>query len=386
MLGALGDNRYVERQAVEGCALTVEIEATVPGPDSHGGTVANTALRFLFSLATSSIANRLEKGLRAALAVTERCVRARCVTGAVTRECQDGVVSSVGASDPGAGMTASTTAAWCPACESHDLVPVVYGMPDLDAFEAAERGEVIIGGCMPLLSGDVIGCPHCRWTGVRRRGRFIPLREAERIAALDPDEPDIVRNRAALLALNESPTLRRLAETCEAVSLDGDLTLTPHPAPFGAGIHLLYTAGWYDEYVYEHELYYPFTDREFWTVIDDLGDVVRFDMDRGGLQDSIAMIEGFPVLIEDLNVATPTSRPLSIGGYIHELPDYPYVRAMPDRCTVAEWRTRRFEPHYPGFVANVVDDDSIGAAPLDDDLTLREARGKPSPTRRTSRD
>ena len=36
----------------------------------------------------------------------------------------------------------------CPKCGHSDLVvPIVYGYPTNEAMEAAERGEVILGGC-----------------------------------------------------------------------------------------------------------------------------------------------------------------------------------------------------------------------------------------------
>jgi hypothetical protein len=35
----------------------------------------------------------------------------------------------------------------CPACGSR-IIPVVYGMPDIGLVEAADRGEVEIGGCI----------------------------------------------------------------------------------------------------------------------------------------------------------------------------------------------------------------------------------------------
>jgi hypothetical protein len=36
----------------------------------------------------------------------------------------------------------------CPSCAATDLVPIVYGYPDSELFEAADRGEVAIGGCV----------------------------------------------------------------------------------------------------------------------------------------------------------------------------------------------------------------------------------------------
>ena len=36
----------------------------------------------------------------------------------------------------------------CPRCGSAETVPVAYGLPDEPLFEAAQRGEVAIGGCI----------------------------------------------------------------------------------------------------------------------------------------------------------------------------------------------------------------------------------------------
>ena len=52
----------------------------------------------------------------------------------------------------------------CPDCpEAHLGVPLVYGLPSADAFEAAERGELVLGGCL-MEPGPVPdwACPECR--------------------------------------------------------------------------------------------------------------------------------------------------------------------------------------------------------------------------------
>ena len=36
----------------------------------------------------------------------------------------------------------------CPACGATDSIPVVYGLPGGDLFEAQDRGEVALGGCV----------------------------------------------------------------------------------------------------------------------------------------------------------------------------------------------------------------------------------------------
>jgi hypothetical protein len=54
-----------------------------------------------------------------------------------------------------------------PACGAQTAVPIVYGLPGPDIFEAAERGEVAIGGCViGRPDGDPHwACPACqhRW-------------------------------------------------------------------------------------------------------------------------------------------------------------------------------------------------------------------------------
>jgi len=36
----------------------------------------------------------------------------------------------------------------CPTCQTDTVVPVVYGFPTDDTFEASRRGEVALGGCV----------------------------------------------------------------------------------------------------------------------------------------------------------------------------------------------------------------------------------------------
>ena len=35
----------------------------------------------------------------------------------------------------------------CPKCGSPDVVPILYGCPTPEGMEAAERGEIRLGGC-----------------------------------------------------------------------------------------------------------------------------------------------------------------------------------------------------------------------------------------------
>jgi hypothetical protein len=46
-----------------------------------------------------------------------------------------------------AGETASQSTPACPECGSNEyVVPIVYGYPSEELFEAADRGEVCLGG------------------------------------------------------------------------------------------------------------------------------------------------------------------------------------------------------------------------------------------------
>lgn len=55
----------------------------------------------------------------------------------------------------------------CPNCGARG-VPVAYGLPTVELAEAAERGEVVLGGCDPDEFGsddEVLECGNCgeRW-------------------------------------------------------------------------------------------------------------------------------------------------------------------------------------------------------------------------------
>lgn len=49
----------------------------------------------------------------------------------------------------------------CPACGEQTLVPIVYGMPGYELFEAAERGEVRLGGCIVGIDQPSTACTSC---------------------------------------------------------------------------------------------------------------------------------------------------------------------------------------------------------------------------------
>lgn len=51
----------------------------------------------------------------------------------------------------------------CPRCGALAVVPIVYGMPSLELFEMAKRGEVLLGGCSLWPGQPERGCVECNW-------------------------------------------------------------------------------------------------------------------------------------------------------------------------------------------------------------------------------
>lgn len=48
-------------------------------------------------------------------------------------------------------------AAVCPRCGS-GAVPILRGLPSLEAFEAADRGELVLGGCLVADDDPTLAC------------------------------------------------------------------------------------------------------------------------------------------------------------------------------------------------------------------------------------
>jgi hypothetical protein len=49
----------------------------------------------------------------------------------------------------------------CPACGSGDAVRIAYGYPSLELGQAAERGEVVLGGCLVGPESPDYECRRC---------------------------------------------------------------------------------------------------------------------------------------------------------------------------------------------------------------------------------
>ena len=54
----------------------------------------------------------------------------------------------------------------CPKCKSEHTAPIMYGYHASEAWEASERGEIILGGCMVFPHQEDYGCLDCnhRWS------------------------------------------------------------------------------------------------------------------------------------------------------------------------------------------------------------------------------
>ena len=55
----------------------------------------------------------------------------------------------------------------CPKCGAVAGVPIVYGLPGRAAFEAEQRGELVLGGCVIEEGAPTHQCVECgeRWGG-----------------------------------------------------------------------------------------------------------------------------------------------------------------------------------------------------------------------------
>ena len=49
----------------------------------------------------------------------------------------------------------------CPQCGSEEYIPIVYGRPGTELQEKAERGEVILGGCIVTPDRNLFHCKEC---------------------------------------------------------------------------------------------------------------------------------------------------------------------------------------------------------------------------------
>ena len=48
----------------------------------------------------------------------------------------------------------------CPRCDA-EMTPIAYGYPGVEMFEAAERGQILLGGCVVLDGQPTSRCTSC---------------------------------------------------------------------------------------------------------------------------------------------------------------------------------------------------------------------------------
>ena len=49
----------------------------------------------------------------------------------------------------------------CPQCGSSNSIPIIYGKPSQALAEKAERGEVVLGGCIVTPDRNLFRCKDC---------------------------------------------------------------------------------------------------------------------------------------------------------------------------------------------------------------------------------
>ena len=50
----------------------------------------------------------------------------------------------------------------CPSCNSEQVVPIVYGFPSPKLIEEADKGRVVLGGCVVDANNPKWKCKACK--------------------------------------------------------------------------------------------------------------------------------------------------------------------------------------------------------------------------------
>jgi hypothetical protein len=103
----------------------------------------------------------------------------------------------------------------CPDC-GHDLRPIVYGMPNGGLLAAAERGELVLGGC--VIGPAELACSRCGWQDEPAEESFTDLVDAgDLYDGLPTDTHDL-----AGLTIREAERLEADAESMTALVMLAD--------------------------------------------------------------------------------------------------------------------------------------------------------------------
>ena len=49
----------------------------------------------------------------------------------------------------------------CPSCGSSNYIPIVYGKPSAEGMKRAEKGEIVLGGCIVRPDRNKYRCKDC---------------------------------------------------------------------------------------------------------------------------------------------------------------------------------------------------------------------------------
>lgn len=60
----------------------------------------------------------------------------------------------------------------CPKCKSKNVRKIMYGYPSYEAFEKAEAGKIVLGGCCISPDNPDYGCLDCKhqWLSIDNFG------------------------------------------------------------------------------------------------------------------------------------------------------------------------------------------------------------------------
>lgn len=65
----------------------------------------------------------------------------------------------------------------CPNCKSENVLPIMYGYPTYEAFQRAERGEILLGGCEVTFDQPDYGCVDCKYRWSKRTLPFTAIKK-----------------------------------------------------------------------------------------------------------------------------------------------------------------------------------------------------------------
>lgn len=121
------------------------------------------------------------------------------------------------------------------------------------------------------------------------------------------------------------------------------------------------------------ELYFPFAPLEFWSAVNLLELEAESTRACEELASQISDVEGIDLYVivgydaDETRLKPSHRRTILYNGVAVQFPrDYPYRSPMTGRRTFAEWRSTRFDRHYPGLEPSLLSphDEAPDTTPL----------------------